>query len=364
MIIQRASRQTNRMPAPSVPAGAGVVVLGVFVFLLAGLLSAGSALADEELDYGLETRRLARIEISGNETFSDGDLKSLLRIRESTWRRPLHVARYQRHLVDTQVRLLEAYYRNRGFHDVGARLDSITTIVDEGDVLHFSIAEGRRTFIRRVVFEGNEPIPEERLREVMVLLEGIPAPADLNAFGGDIYALRDLYRDETYLDARVVPTMEIVDGPEGRPLADVTYAIHPGVDYTVRDIRLAGNVAARDNLLERELLIHAGEPLYWKKVQDSRRQLLATSLFRDVTIVPVAVDTTTGETDLLVQVIERKPAFYEFGVGIGSLERIRALASWGHYNLWGTGRRLQVRASAGWNMEVVVGRSISIDEGQ
>ena len=125
-------------------------------FMLLVLLSLGgwagqiAARADEELDYGLETHRLAAIEISGNEAFTSAELKNLLRIQEATWSRPLHIPRYQPHLVATQVRLLRAFYRNRGFHQVEARIDSISTIVGEGDVLHISIDEGLRTFIRQV----------------------------------------------------------------------------------------------------------------------------------------------------------------------------------------------------------------------
>jgi len=360
----QASSPTNRIPGRPVPAPGAAALWVVLAVLAAGLLAPSPAAADEELEYGLEAHRLAQIRITGNETFSEGDLKRLLRIQESTWSRPLHIARYQPHMVQAQVRLLEVYYRNRGFHQVAARLDSITTIEGEGDVLHFSIDEGPRTFIRSVSFRGNGPIPEEKLREVLTLVEGQPAPADLNAFGGDIYALLALYRNETYLDATVVPSMTLGRGEAGEPVADVTYTIRPGTAYRVRDIRLAGNTSTRDGLLERELLIAPGEPLRWQKVEDSRRQLLATSLFRDVTITTVDVDSVGGETDLLVRVIERKPAFYEIGVGIGSLERIRALAAWGHYNLWGTGRRIQVRARAGWNMEDVVGRPISFDKGQ
>ena len=130
--------------------------------------------ADEELDYGLESHRLARIEITGNEAFTTGELKKLLQIQEATWTRPLHVAKYRPHLVDTQVRLLGTFYRNRGFHQVSARLDSISTIAEEGDVLHISIVEGQRTLIGGVVFEGNGPLTEARLRAVMYLLEGMP----------------------------------------------------------------------------------------------------------------------------------------------------------------------------------------------
>ncbi len=326
---------------------------------------AGTSFADEELDYGLETHRLAKIEITGNSTYSSGELKNLLQIQEATWKRPLHVPKYRPHLVDTQVGLLETFYRNRGFHQVSARLDSISTVDQEGDVLHIFIVEGLQTMIGGVSFEGNGPISEDELRKAMYLLEGKPAPADLNAFGGDLYAIRDLYRKEAHLDATVQSAMTIQDSPDGPGyLAFVTYTIRPGLDYYVGEIKLAGNVATHDNLLTRELLIKEGQPLYWQLVEDSRRQLLATALFRDVTIVPVSVDTTIGRADLLVRVIERKPAFYEFGVGVGSLERIRVLASWGHYNLWGTGRRFQIRTRVSWNVEDVVGNPIRFDQGQ
>jgi outer membrane protein insertion porin family len=341
-------------------------LLPVFLLVLVTLPPlAPPAVADEELDFGLETHRLSRIEIAGNQAFSAKELKKLLRIQEATWTRPLHVAKYQPHLVDTQVRILEAFYRNRGFHQVSAQLDSITTIPQEGDVLFISIAEGPLTIIDQVKFEGNGPVTEAQLRKVMYLLEGRPAPSDLNAFGGDIFAILDVYRNETYLDAVVLPEMTISAAPDGDGfLARVTYQIDPGINYSVNRIKLAGNVMTKDKLLYRELKIAEGQPLYWQQVEDSRRQLLATSLFRDVNIVPVAADTTAGKVDLVVRVIERKPAFYEFGVGVGSVERIRALASWGHYNLWGTGRRLQVRARVSWNVEDVVGNPISFDQGQ
>jgi len=326
------------------------------------------ALADEELDYGLETNDLAGIEISGNKTFKSSELKKLLRIQESTWTRPLHVAKYRPNLVNTEVSILETFYRNQGFHQVAASLDSITT-ENNGDMVYISIVEGPRTMIGSVTFAGNGPVPVEKLRKVMYLLEGEPAPANLNAFGGDIYAIRDVYRNESYLDALVRLEMTLEDtpvgaDPPGGPVAHITYFITPGRDYTVGSIKLAGNLITRDNLILREMKVDPGQPLYWQEVEESRRNLLATSLFRDVTIVPVAVDTTLGMADLLVRVIERKPAFIEFGVGVGSVERIRVLASWGHYNLWGTGRKVQVRSRVSWNVEDVVGNPIKFNQGQ
>ncbi len=321
--------------------------------------------ADDELEYGLQTHRLSRIEITGNKTFPASTLKGLLRIQESSWKRPLHVPRYRPHLLDTQLRILQNFYHNQGFHQVTVKLDSITTLEGLGDVLHFFVDEGPRTIIRRISFVGMEPMTTDELRGVMHFHAGMPAPADLNALGRDIFAIRDLYRDRAYLRAKVSPSWNIEATPDSTGyLADLTYTIAPGRNFTVGTISLQGNKMTRDQLLLRELVIATGEPLYWRRIEESRRNLLGTSLFRDVTIVPVQVDTALGVADLEVQVMERKPAFYELGVGVGSLERIRILAAWGHYNLRGTGRRVQVRAKGSWNLEDVVGNSLSFDQGQ
>ncbi len=333
-----------------------VLLMGIFVI---------PSLADEELDFGLATVRLARIDIKGNETFSDDDLKNVLRIEERSWTRPLNIPRYSPHLMDTQLSLIRNYYLTRGFHHSQVHLDSISTVSDKGDVLHISVVEGLRTMIRLVEFSNTGSFTEKALRERMNLLEGEPCPASLNSFGGDIYALRGLFRDKTYLDAKVRLSMSIFDNSDSTGfVADLKYDIDLGRPYFVRDLFFTGNLETRDRLLHREMLIKEGDPLRWNQVENSRHQLLVTSLFRDVEILPAHVDTAEGLADLEVSVMERKPAYYELGVGVGSLERIRLLAAWGHNNLWGTGRRIELRGRGSWNVEDVVGNSINFDQGQ
>lgn len=357
----RAARRVRRL----IPFRLQPVPHLLYSLLLVLALAAIVVEADEELDFGLETNRLAGIELTGNETFADDDLKGMLRIQEFTWTRPLNVPTYQPSLIETQLRLLEGFYRYRGFHQVAVALDSISTPSEQGDVIHISVVEGPRTLIRKVVFPGRGEVAEEDLRNSMVLLEGQPAPADLNGYGGDIYAIRSVYRNQAFLDISIRPIVSIEpDTTAGGYGAAVIYQIATGPSYTAGRITLKGNAKTNDNLLQRELVIVEGKPLYWHLVDESQRQLLATGLFRDVEIIPVAVDSTLGVADLEVRVIERKPAFYELGVGVGSQERIRVLAAWAHGNLWGTGRRLLVRARASWNVEDVVGNPISFDQGQ
>ena len=147
------------------------------VLLAAAMVAGpGPVAADDELEFGLETHRLAQIRITGNAAFDDQDLKGLLRIQEGSWKRPLHVARYRPHLVDIQLRILQTFYRNQGFHQAVVALDSITALPDQGDVLHIGITEGARTVLRRVSFTGHEPLTAEDLRKVMHFLRGGARP--------------------------------------------------------------------------------------------------------------------------------------------------------------------------------------------
>jgi outer membrane protein insertion porin family len=323
------------------------------------------ARADDELDFGLESHRLAGVELSGNVTFTSAELKRIMRLQEGSWTRPLRSARYQPHLVETQVRLLKNYYRNRGFHQVVTRVDSITVAAGGGDLLRITVIEGDRTYLRSLTFTGNEPVPESNLRAAVSMHEGSPSPADRNAFGNDLYSLREQLRNETYLDAKVTPELTVVPLAGGTGYtADLNYSVDLGKSYRTGEIAVTGNDLTLDRLVRRELEIAPGDPLRWGRVEDTRRNLLGTSLYRDVNIAAVNKDTTTGVADLAVRVIERRPAYYELGIGVGSLERIRVLAAWGHNNLGGKGRRLQVRARGSWNVEDVVGSPIRFSEGQ
>ncbi len=329
------------------------------------LLTAKPLLADDELDFGLEEQRLYQIQLSGNVTFSDNVLKNVLQIREPSWKRFLEVPRYTPHLIETQLNLLGNYYRNRGFHQVAVVLDSVVTLPEKGDVLSISIAEGPRTLISNVRFTGIGSDLETEILSILRLVEGQPAPVDLNALGGDIFGIIRLFQNQAHMRVKVVPEMTLISREDSAETSvEILYKIDPGRVYFVREVRLVGNRRTDDNLLTRELVIHKGQPLNWDRLEDSRHRLLRTSLFRDVAIVPVEADTLVGEVTLEVRVVERKAAFYELGLGTGSQERVRVLAAWGHRNLWGSGRSIQVRGRSSWNVEEVVGNPVDFSDGQ
>jgi outer membrane protein insertion porin family len=326
--------------------------------LAAGICGIPRPAAGDELDYGLEQHRLARIELSGNITFSADELKDVLQIREATWMRPFASARYRPALLDAQLRLLQRYYQRRGFHQVSVGLDSIGSAGQtRGDVVHISIDEGPRTILASVGFDDTGPFREGDLREDLQFRPGVPAPADLNDLGQDIYILRARFWQRAYLEAQITPEMAVRPDPADpdRFAADLVYHVDPGQPYVIRRIEVEGNRQTRRDLIERELRLGAGDPFAWGEIDRARRRLLETALFRDIHFLPTHLDSAAGEADLTVRVVERKPAFYELGAGVGSRERVRLLGAWGHNNLWGSGRRLTLRGKVYWNVEEIVG---------
>jgi outer membrane protein insertion porin family len=336
----------------------------LLAWLLGSALFARPALADDELDFGLERTRLARLEITGHSTFSTRELKQVLRLRESDWRQPLSSASYRPELVDMQLRQLRGWYRVRGFHQVAVQLDSVSVAADQGDILYISIDEGPRTMIDEVVFVGAAPLGEGELRRVMGLVEGQPSPPDINGLGEDIYRMRRLYWGRAHLAATITPELQIVPtATPARRSARVVYTIEPGPVYTVSRVDVLGELTTREELITREVRLRPGELFLWDDVDQTRQRLLQTALFRDVSLVAADWDTAAHQAALLIRVTERKPAFYELGMGFGSRERIRVLAAWGHNNLWGTGRRIQLRMRGFWNVEEIIGNPRSFIDG-
>jgi outer membrane protein insertion porin family len=350
-----------RQPCPVIGSIRRAAPLNLILLLC---LVAGSAVADEELDFGLQGTRLARVEISGQTSFSPRELKQVLRLRERDWRYPLSAPSYRPELIDMQLRQLQGWYRQRGFHAVSVQLDSIGTTVDQGDILYLSIQEGPRTFIDTVEIHGAAPLGERDLRRVLRYTEGQPCPADVNGLGEDIYRMRRLYWDRAHLRVVISPELRIDPEVSGMSRsARIIYLIEPGQVYTVGSIAVRGELATRKDLITREVRLRPGDLFAWDEVELTRQRLLRTALFRDVNLTAADWDSVDHSAALLIRVTERKPAFYELGVGFGSRERIRGMASWGHNNLWGRGQRLQLRMRGYWNVEEIIDRRRSFADG-
>lgn len=318
----------------------------VAVVLLAGVVPVA---ADDELEYGLDERRLRRLDFVGVDFFDEDRLRALLGLRGTPWYRPWGDPRYRLDRVEQGVESIRGLYRREGFHNVRVRLEREEENSSRGDVLRIEVEEGRRILIDRLVLTDPSPLSEDQIRSQLRYREGGPAPARSADLGNDIYRILDSYLARGHLGARVRE-----DVVRGDSTVTLKYTLRPGPAYEVRDVRIEGNDRVFTEFIERELLIGAGEPFDADRVARTEANLLDTGWFRDISFEPVALDTTTARATLRLRVVERPTGFWELGVGTGTEDRVRLTAAWGDRNVWRSGKSLTLRGRVLGSIESTV----------
>ena len=300
--------------------------------------AAGVAFADEELEFGLDERRVRALSFTGVESFDEDRLVQMLGLREAPWYAPFRSRMYRRDRLDQGVESLRGLYRRNGFHRVRVQLNVLEEDGTRGDVLRIEVEEGPRTIIERIDVIDPEPLTEDEVRRLLRFRSGGPAPARATDLGGDIYRILDAYIARGHLDARVRE-----DVTPGDSTVTLRYTVSAGPEYHVRNVYVVGNHRVLTPYITREFQIEPGDRFDAGRIERTEIALLDTGWFRDVGFEPAALDTAAALADLVVRVVERPTAFWELGLGTGSQDRVRLSAAWGDRNVWRSGKGLTLR---------------------
>jgi outer membrane protein insertion porin family len=320
------------------------------LFLLTLILTASAAPAAEESDRPL----VGKIVVSGNDSFSDGRLKSLMRTREPRIIQFSGHPRYLRDWLRGDLATLEAFYHRAGFYEV------VISSLAEGDIIydpelgsveiHLRIDEGKRRFLREVHFEPPLGELERGLRRELGLQPG--RPFDPQAPGMDQFRILRALQKEGYFAGRVRHELEILPTPghAARDSAVITYEVERGPRARLKEMSLQGNRLS-DSLIKRELSCRVGELLRLEQLLDSKQNLLDSGYFRGVDYRLESLGEAMGPTgrEELLRLVwifrERKLATVETGVGLGSVDGLRLLGGWSHRNLLDRGQRVSLQGN-------------------
>lgn len=203
------------------------------------------------LTYVVVEKNLIRsIVLQGNKKVSDSRLLSELGIKQGDY--------LDQFLVKSGVEKLQEFYRKKGYSQARVSLDESRLIV--GQVI-FTIEEGPRTRIGRLVFEGRQAFSEEQLRKVVKLRPKkflvFPVYWDQEQMKKDEQQLLDFYRQQGYLDIKVESSVSF---SEDRKSAEVTYRISEGPAYLVESLVLSGYLFEDEETLRSELKLRPQSP--------------------------------------------------------------------------------------------------------
>ena len=264
---------------------------------------------------------VSSVEIEGHTAIATDELRPLLSLKADE---PFVQA-----ALDRGVASMRNLYRLRGF----TRVVVLPTVVglpptagaEPADVrptnVRIAITEGPRTLIGAISFEGGTGLAEPALRALLRAAAGRPFSEAEIAADRDRIDLE--YRNRGFDSVVVSPKVTLA---ENDTRADVVFAIAPGAQAIVDHVIIAGNVRTRTETIERELLLHPGEPLGYSARLESQQRLAALGLFRRVRIEELP---HPGESrrDLLVQVEESPPTTLGYGGGVEAGTRLRSDAN-------------------------------------
>ena len=251
--------------------------------------------------------RVARVEISGNASVPLASFEPSLRLREGM---PFSAAR-----LDADIAAIEELYNRSGF--VGAKADSgvepqaaAAGASPVPVVVRIVIREGVRTLVGSVRFSGNPSIDAATLNGLVSLQPNRPfVPARL-AVDRDAVLLR--YLNLGYANATIDVKPDVSrDGTR----ADLLFAVREGSQILIDHVIVVGNLRTSTATIERELQLHAGDPLGREAMLESQRRLAALGLFRRVSITELGHG-DEGRRDLLVTVEEAPATTIAYGGGV------------------------------------------------
>ena len=172
-------------------------------------------------------------------------------------------------------RALIRFYQDHGFLDVDVQytVKHGSSLGDEQ--VTFTISEKTRYKVRNIVFEGNEKIPTETLKQGLLLKPDAPFEERLREM--DHKTIMSRYWGIGCIKTRADKDQKIIDDPPG--LVDVVYHIEEGSPFYLGQLLYAGNAHTKDKVFRREAAMAGllpGEVLDLNRVEKYRQRVLGT----------------------------------------------------------------------------------------
>lgn len=213
---------------------------------------------------------------------------------------------FDRSLLERAQFELQQQYLSKGKY--GVEITPIITPLPRNRVgVSFDVFEGDVAKIKQIRIVGNEAFSEGRLLDQLELTTSglMTWYTDTDKYSrekleGDIERLRSYYLDRGYLEYSSEPP-QVSISPDRQDIF-ITLTIHEGEPYTVRSVRLAGDLLGLDDQIQELVAVKEGETFSAAKTNETAKAITdylgdLGYAFANVNPNPV-LDRDTHETDL------------------------------------------------------------------
>lgn len=316
---------------------------GVKIKTTASPLERNRVAINFEIDEG-EVAKIKEVKIIGATKFKEGALLDLMTQETSgMWSWWNKNDRYSKPKLLGDLETIKSYYMDRGYVDFNVESTQVSITPDRKSVyITIAIREGEQYKISTVKLAGDLIVPDDQLKPLVKVKPGdIFSRAQINDTSK---ALTDRFGNDGYAFANVNASPDI--DKDNREVA-LTFFVDPGRRAYVNRINIAGNNKTRDEVIRREMRQPEGAWFDRESVERSKTRLDRTSFFDEVNLQTKAVEGTTDQVDLNVNVKERPTGNVTLGVGYSQVDKVVLSAGIAQNNLFGTGNSLSLNMNTG-----------------
>lgn len=283
--------------------------------------------------------RIRHINIVGNETFEQKELRKGWESDESNWlswyRRD---DQYSREKLSGDLETLNSYYLDRGYVDFDIESSQVSISPDRRDVyLTTNVREGEVYSISETIVTGDTVIPVEEMERLVLVRPGMTFSRRLLEITAD--NMMALLGNIGYAFANVTPVPEV--DREGRTVK-INFFVEPGKRVQVRQVQFKGNTRTADEVLRREMRQFEGSWYSQSAIDRSKIRLNRLGFFSNVEIETPAVPGTDDQVDVIFNVTETTSGNFMIGLGYSQLAGLITSLSVSQNNFLGTGNRVGV----------------------
>ena len=241
------------------------------------------------------------VEYLGNKGIRDKALKKETGLKDGGSVDPYSVEDGRRKLVEK--------YHGKGYNNAQITIQEGNNPTDQG--VTYLIHEGQSQRVKKVRFIGNDFVSDSRLKTLIKskppFLKLFKGYLDLERIEADLEALTNYYRSFGFFQTRIGRQIKY---DENGKWAEVTFVIHEGIQYKIRDVRFIGNTKFETAPLAETIELEKGEFFEQAKQQKGQQWLQELygshgHVFADIRPETVFLE-EPGEVDLVYHIEEGK----------------------------------------------------------
>lgn len=302
------------------------------------LLDGNRVKLDVNFDEG-KAAEVVKINVNGNNHFSDGDIKRAMLLKESSWATLLNKSdRYAKDKLAASIKRLEQLYFNDGF----VRFEVLNSNVEMSDdkqsvTIDLAVQEGQQYRFNNVGFVGNTNYGNDTLSNLVTFKSNEQFSQE--QLDDTTRAIKNHMGNDGYYFAQIRPVTKISDANK---TVDVDFYIDPVRAVYVRRINFSGNTKTKDEVLRREMRQLEGAAASNEKLELSRIRLMRTGFFKSVKFEAVPVAGLPDQIDINFTVEEQSTGSSTLAAGYSQSGGLTFQADLSQNNFLGTGNRFNL----------------------